>query len=491
MRGKFTADWALVTVGLFMALLAGGAAAVFGYWVLLPLPIALLAGIAYLAWRRVNETTRSATEVVRPNVVLIVLPTVLASYAISLNIGAYLTALLTVIAFAVKRPQDGRVELTWACAIVPAVALAILFRPNYPTLGFHVVIGVLACVVVARAVCLSESKLSALVSSIDGVGLFLVASLVLWYVGFNTTQGRTIGLDNSFTGGSRAVFPLSSSLAATPAMASVYVAAAIPVLIVVRRHRIPRLLLVACAAGIFVLSGSRTALLSGLFLAAAVLLVPRLFRVVAPWFVGAALIVPFVFGSIQDTVGRSVTAIGSLVPGLIRSSSEAFTLSGRDYIWTQAIAYYADRIGWVNQMLGFGAYGHAESGASASYYRSFGGLGRDDRLMTPHNTMLQILFDGGWLFALILAGTLIGLAWKMSRDARIAPMNLPALAMLVALSIVSITEVTLSPGHAQPTWWVLLTLTMITFAREQTGKSPTTNENSIIVPNRLALSAKS
>ena len=40
------------------------------------------------------------------------------------------------------------------------------------------------------------------------------------------------------------------------------------------------------------------------------------------------------------------------------------------------------------------------------------------------------------------------------------------LAMLVALVIVSVTEVALSPSHAhtQPTWWVLLILATIVFS---------------------------
>ena len=452
----------MMVAGLVLAVAAGVATVVYGHLLLVAVSVLLFGVLAAAVWRRGGAAMGTRPETT-PNWVLVLLPTALSGASVSVAIGAA-AAVVAAVATIWLRPQVTRVELTWACAILPAVAMFIALRPNYPATVFHLIFVALVCIVVALAVPLSKSKTDALVSLVDGVGLFLVASLALWLVGFSGEADRTVGLDNTLTGGQRAIFPLSTSLAATPGMAAVYIATVIPILIIFPKRRILRLLVVACAVAIMILSDSRVSLLGAVLLSACVLVMPRLFRTVAPWLIGFLWIVPLIYPVIQS----GVATVSSMAPWLTRADEQAGTLARRDFIWSQSREFYSTRIDWFHQAFGYGSFGHLKSGASAFYYGHFGGLGTEVRLLTPHSTTLQILFDGGWLTACVLGGTIIYLAVTLAR--RSSATDLAGLSMLVALVIVSITEVALSPSHAhtQPTWWVLVVLGTIVFSRDKT-----------------------
>lgn len=474
----------MTVVGLVLAGATGVATVVYGHLLLVAVSVLLFGVLAAAVWRRGGVTMGKRPETT-PNWVLVILPTGLSGASVSVAVGAG-AAVVAAVATVWLRPQVTRVELTWACAILPAVAMFIALRPNYPATVFHLIFVVLACIAVALALPLSKSKTDALVSLVDGVGLFLVASLVLWLVGISGEADRTVGLDNSFTGGQRVIFPLSTSLAATPGMAAVYIATVIPILIAFPKRRILRLIVVACAVAIMVLSDSRVSLLGAVLLSACVLLIPRLFRGVAPWLVGFLWIVPLIYPLIQSVVG----AASSVAPWLIRADEQAGTLARRDFIWSQSREFYSTRIDWFHQAFGYGSFGHLKSGASAFYYGHFGGLGAEVRLVTPHSTILQILFDGGWLTACVLGGTIIYLAVVLAR--RSSTTDLAGLSMLVALVIVSITEVALSPSHAhaQPSWWVMVMLGTIVLSREKATGGEAGSESGSYRPEADSFSSR-
>jgi O-Antigen ligase len=483
--------WVIV-VGAIAAFIAGAATVPFGYWMLVPVAVGILGFLAAAAWSRGSRNLGPITAVT-PNLMLIALPTILATSAISFAASVYATAILALGVFWMRRSPNNRIEPVWPCAILPAIGLAIVLRPNYPSTSRGVLAFTLGCIVIAGAVYLSTSRSSALTSLIDGIGLFLIASVALRFIGLGDTQ--PVGADeltNSLTGGDRVSFPLSISQALTPHMAAVYLAALTPILVVSRRYRVPRLVAVAAAVDVLVLADRRTALIGALFLALCVLLVPRLFRLAAPWLAVASMIIPFSYRFIQGAVEQVVSAADSQAPWLLRPGEDPATLNGRDYIWSRSLDFFGNRVDWVHQMFGFGSYGHTASGVSANYGNMFGGSYGDRRLLTPHNSVLQLLFDGGWVIGIIFAATIGYMAWVLSR--RSSPTDLAGLAMLTALSIVGITEVTLSPGYAQPTWWVLMALGMIVFSRggsfpdqsDRMNAAGASSEISITAPNPKA-----
>lgn len=445
-------DIAFWAFGVPVAFTVGAAGAMLGYWALLPIPVLAVGLLIAVLWRRAGH---GAAPPATPNPVLIAAPTALAATALGPSIGATAVAALAVIAFWPRRSRGG-LHLAFGSVALPLTALAVL-RPNTENAEYRTVFFVTAALILARAVTLSASKPDAVTSLIDGVGLFVVASLALWLAGVSGESLRTAGIDggNTLTGGTRVVFPLSTSLAATGSMAAVYLAAALPVLIMHRTHRLPRVVAVLSAAAVCILSDTRSAILAGVLLAGFVLLAPKLFRRAAPWLAGFALAVPFIYAQIQATITAVLAVLNSVAPWLARP-----TLRGRESIWPRALHHYSERVDWVDQMIGFGMGGQARSGAS-SYYGAaarFEGFGGDPRNMSPHNSMLQILFDGGWIMAGVVAAVILGAAFVLRSD-------LAGLVMLVALAVVSVTEVALSPAHMQPTWWVLVALSMIAFAK--------------------------
>lgn len=453
----------LIVISQALTIGIGAAAVLYEWWLVLPFFLVVIGIVANgkLLGRNIQAQV-SAQGQICVNPVLVVLPTALASSSVNQGVGAGAAA---VAAFGAiwLRTRNPNLQLTWFCAILPLLAVVIVMRPNHPSTVYTLVFVVIGLLATVLAIQNSNTKLDAIVSLYGGIGLFLVASLLLWLAGFVGTTDRTAGLENSITGGQRVIFPLSASLGATPGTAAVYLAAAVPVLVIVRRYRMLHILTAICATAIIILSDSRVSLLTAIALTIFVLLAPRLFRAAAPWVACFVLVLPFIYQKIQT----AVAALSTEVPWLIRPDEQAGTLARRDFIWAQSLEFYATRIDWFHQMFGFGSSGHVKSGASAYYSNHFAGLNSDSSLLTPHNSMLQILFDGGWLVSCIFAVVIFCLAWKLSHQE--SPFSLITLCLVVALTIVGVTEVALSPTHAQgqPCWWLLAALTIVVFSRER------------------------
>ena len=469
---SYSATSVVVALGVILALAAGAGAAVWGYWILIAAVLVLVCLFGILEWKQSQLVVAASTGLkVSRNWALIAMPTLLASGAVSLSVGIVVMSCLVMASFSASISNQSTLLLRWPALILPAAGALIVTRMNYPTTALNAIFFIVSCVALIRVVTLSKSRTSAAVSLIDGVGVYVIISVVLWVIGLRGSSERTSGLENALTGGERVEFPLANSLAATPNMAAIYCVAIVPVLVLTRQYLLFRMSVLAACIVVFALGDARVSLLGAIALAGLVFLFPRLFRLFAPALVALSVVVPFIYASVQLVVGRLVSAASTQLPWLIRPGEEASTLNQRDYIWTRSIDYYRDDIEWIRQAIGFGAYGHAESGASGVYASRFGGLARDDRLMTPHNSTLQLLFDGGWVVALVVGVTVLVMAVLLSKRARKAPHSMIALSALVVVAVVSATEVAISPSHAQPAWWVLLALSVICFSNDQDGDS--------------------
>ena len=437
-------------------------------WALAAVVTVFVGLLIHTSWRRIRRQRHASGPANLPtlttNWVLVALPTVLASAVANRMVGLLLTAVVAFVAF--WKQSDTSLTLTWPCAILPAVGCVTALRPNPPATVLTAVLFVLGCILVVQAIHLSASKASAVASLVDGVGLFLVASVVLWLLGVRASTGRTAGLENSLTGDYRVIFPLSNSLFLTSAMAAVYLASAIPLILLYRKFRLARLAAVLCAFGVLILTDTRAALVIGLFLSTCALLAPRLLQRGAPILVGGSLVLPFIYGHLRGAVGAAANSASSFLPGFnLRAGEDPSTLNSRSFIWERSLYFYTNHLDWFHQAFGHGTFGHAASDASSSYATSrLTGLASDSKLITPHNSMLQLLLDGGWVAAGLLAVTMVLMAIALRKGGPLA--SLSGLAMLVALSLVGVSEVALSPSHAQLTWWVLLALGVIAFAHD-------------------------
>jgi hypothetical protein len=429
--GVKTSDWP-VAAALTFAFAAGITAGAVGKWMLIPIAVACAALAASFVWHR-----RAAPISVTPNVVLIVVPTLLAIPAvINVSGGIAVLAALALLAFGMR--PDKHLQLAWPAALLPLVGLVIVGRhPGVAAVAFTA-----GLVVVGRAVYLSASRLSAVISLLDGIGVFLTASVVLHFAGYGWLDGDK-----------RIIFPLANSQAATPAVAAVYLTAALPVLITNRAYRTLRIVAAGAAVYVLLVADRRTALIAGLAIAVLVLLAPHLLRA-APAIIGAALLAPFIYPHLRGMIGHTVTGAAIMRPG-----EKADSLNGRDYIWSRSIHYW-QHLDDRHQLFGYGPNGHRTSGVSRSYSAMFGSDYGDRKFITPHNSVLQYLFDGGLISATVFVTVVVVIAVVLARRREYV-----ALGMLTALALVGSTEVELSAG--QPAWWVLATLGAVAFSRDR------------------------
>ncbi len=384
---------------------------------------------------------------------LVAIPTVFASHTIHIALGFALMVALTVAAL---RSSGHQLTLTWPCAVLPLVSLSIALRWYDDRTMMKAVFVIWAVTITAFAVKRSASKTSAFVSLIDGAGLFSVASVVLWQVGFQSGSSRAGGFANSTTGGERIIFPLSTAMNTTPDVASVFLACVIPVIVAHREHRLLRLTAAGCATVVLIQADSRTGMIVAITVGACAVAIPAAIRRLAPPLIGLALIAPLIYNWTSSLIAWGLETSSSFAPWLIRS-----TLNRREYIWERAFAYYQNQIDWIPQMLGHGVAGHARSGA-VEYYWSSEFVAGTRESVSPHHSMLQILFDGGWLTAAIVLVTLVWTARYLARQ----PSTVLGLAALLALVLTGTTGVSLTPGDASETWWLLVAVVMIAWAKQ-------------------------
>ncbi|OZD63130.1 O-antigen ligase family protein [Rhodococcus sp. 06-1460-1B] len=387
---------------------------------------------------------------------LVALPTILAVASRSATAAAFATAVLLLLMSPIR--TTGRAFLVQPHVICLALVIALIIcRPNYPAVPVQLVFIALAIAASVRAVQLAGDRATAFIAILDGVGIYLLASVVLYLAGMRSSaaSGRSAGLENGLTGMERVIFPLSNSLATTPALAAVFIVGAAAL---VRRDsplRKTRIAAIVLAIAMLVLSEARLVLFAAPMLGLVALFVPQLLRTLTPIITIAAAALPFVYPSVQSLVAESTIRAEALLPNATRAGEEVGSLNQRDFIWSRSISFIESDATYPQRFFGSGMFGHAASGGSKSYYPQFDGLGRDASLMTPHSTAVQILFDAGFVGSVLMLVAVLGVVFTLRKQPGTRPAQ-AAQGMIAALMIASTTEVTLSVAHAQLTWWVFV-----------------------------------
>lgn len=420
-----------------------------------------------LRLRSTTNTTGIRVATYEPNWLLIALPTIFGlGTVLPSRLTLWLLIGIGVVGFWWRRPAEvggiNRIAFTWGSAVLPVLSLAVILRPNGTATVSDVARLVIGLIVFLHILQLSGSRSSAVVSLIDGVGVFLIASVVLTFIGVEGGSDRTAGLENSLTGGQRIIFALSSNLAATPGAAGVFVAAVIPILIAYRQFRFWRLTALAFACYILIASQVRMAILVAVVVSFFVFVFPRATSAISAWLIAFLLLLPFFFRSSQsEFLGRLGGVVSASVPGM---SDRGDVVGARQDIWEKALAYQSAWADWAHQVFGYGLSGHTESGAAIAYTtaENFAGFaGRD--LITPHNSTLMLLFEAGWLGVAVFTASLVFAARLFARSH--SPSDRAALSALIGLALVGSTESGLSAGVNQTIWWLLLGLVNAAFSR--------------------------
>ena len=314
-------------------------------------------------------------------------------------------------------------------------------------------------------------------SVVDGVGVYLVASVVLHFVGLHSPGEalRFAGLETTIgVFGKRLLFPFAISYATAPALAAGYLAA-IPMLMLGKGGWRSRMRPFAIPAAAFVMLGAdyRAPLVYAALVGALVLWAPKQLAKRAAALGFAMLLLPFWYSHVVS----ATTTVERSIPVLHRGE-QGGTLSSRDLIWSRTLSRYHG-FSTIEKFVGFGTDGHVTSGASGSYAtitRKF--LAPSIASQTPpHSTALQELLDGGILaVCLYLAVSILALR-RLAREFLVAsdPILLAAVAMLLVFAATAGTEVTSAFGRApqEPAWLLaVLVLIVSTSTGDRAQKEP-------------------
>jgi hypothetical protein len=232
-----------------------------------------------------------------------------------------------------------------------------------------------------------------------GIFLLVVANIAGFAVGFRSAPvigeerlNQTLSLVGINAG--RVLFPLTVG---TNAFGSVCALGVISSFLLWDRRSITACLFALITAGVCFLAliavDSRAAMMA-IFVAAFWLFLVRritLFRYAPLLLVVLGPFVPFLLAALFRAINEN-----GLLSGLVRAGSQGAKLgvgTGRQFIWTAAQQQIANAE--PLHLIGFGAYGPAQSKFSAAYAWIFNELGQT--ATSVHNTMLQNFFDMGYI----------------------------------------------------------------------------------------------
>jgi hypothetical protein len=389
--------------------------------------------------------------------IVVLIPTALAIQSFSAKGSLLVIGILVAMAF-IRKP-DGRFRIQVGPLLLLSVSSAIVFcrLANVEPLLLFLLVGTL----VIRLVMTTDAR-KIIISMIDGCGLYLVANVLCYSVGLQspTASDRIGGLAES-TGFVRIIFPLTSTLNTPPTFAAIYVLASI--FLIGERGWLRRLLRLICLSAAFVVlfsAGTRVPLAAAAVLALIVVCFPFVTRWIAQATTLLAAVSALILPSIITSTQSVIAPLISLAPGRDVRSGSIASLNNRDFIWDRSITYWVE---WVNDaprmLFGFGMNGQYRSGASLIYRERIASIVRHPELATMHNSFLQQLFDGGLLGWLLLVLAAYWASVRLSRRRR--EWGIAALIAIIAftcLLLSGMTEVSMAPGPAQDTFWLLIVL---------------------------------
>lgn len=303
-----------------------------------------------------------------------------------------------------------------------------------------------------------------LASAIQGVAIYLLVSVGAYALGMESPAAtyRRGGLEG--TAGlffsRRVAFPLTSSFATAPLLASAFLAS-VPghrYLRVSTTQRLIRALGVPAAAFVLLAGNYRGPLSIAILLLTCGYLAPlALARISAPVALGAFSL-PFWFPAVSQAVNGILSWLASLLPFLSRGGSDI--LSSRDLIWLISLERFGSG-GLLPKLVGYGGDGHIASGASRIYGRLFQGFFQGDPATTPpHSSAIQVLLDAGLVGLAIFVAVLL-LVFRYYRSSVLAgdARWVAGVGALCAMATGAATEVDLAPT-ARPSvvFWTFVLL---------------------------------
>lgn len=294
-------------------------------------------------------------------------------------------------------------------------------------------------------VCISNSnRLALLTSFVDGLGLYLGASVAGYFLLGLRSPSAGSRLDSSLdstTGlfGDRVFFPFAQNLVAPAAVAVAFIAGATPLILANSERR--KIRTVGLVAGWFVLLAvdSRAPMAAALVAMLVAGLRPRWLRRGAAPLSVAILLLPFAYPAVQATFQRVIGAAEGTTALVRQREGSTGELNGRATVWKRTIKHVGT-LSREQRLLGFGPNGQIASGTSRTYVKLFKGGFANPLAASPHNSVLQQILDGGYLGALLLLTAIYTALRRIQAAAQLDASWLAAPSMMLAMSVVGMTE---------------------------------------------------
>jgi hypothetical protein len=390
---------------------------------------------------------------------IMVVPTALAMVTFRSTLALVALGLLTAVAFLRKTNVTRSIRPGPFVSLVAAAVIVLSRSEHLLTLALFSILALL----VARLVTTVDARVI-IASLIDGAGVYLAVNVIAYMAGIRSPGAQDrIGGYIETSGLVRTIFPLAGALEVTPSIAAVYIGAAVFLL---REEgwtrRFYRLAFFLAAFVVLTEAGARTAIFAAIALPILVMLLPFVTRWLAPAMAGFASVAPFILPAVMAALQSiAIPVIAYIAPGRdVQSGQDITTLMGRQSIWSNSIAYWLDHVdGTSERLLGFGQNGQYLSGASLTYSDLLIGTVRHPEQASLHNSFLQQLFDGGIVGWLLLTVGIIWASVRLSRNRRRwGSEGVAAIVALVALLVNSLTQISIAPGGAQVSFWILVFL---------------------------------
>lgn len=404
-----------------------------------------------------SERTVAPTRL-KPDWVVVALPTVLAFQVFNFKLPFVVVGLMTGYIF--LRKSECKFHLEPGPILFLFASCWIVY--SRPESWRKPALLILLMILVMRLLMTVDAR-RIIASLIDGLGLYLVVNVLAHLAGMRAPHLASQRFDRvaEGTGFMRTVFPMTNSINSPSIIATIYLVSSILVLRYASWTRRGIWFLSAAAAMYAMISaGSRAALAFTAILSIGALFFPIFSRWIAQFASVLAAISALVLPNLIKPIIAVIAPLVALNSGRDVNESDIISLQGRDQIWNGSIGYWHERINDFSEILiGFGSGGQYRSGASSTYASLVVGLMRNPQQAYVHNSFLQQLFDGGVIGFLLLV---IGVYWASARLARRryvwAPWGLSAVFAMTALLLGNMTEATMAPGVFQESFWVLLVL---------------------------------
>lgn len=404
-----------------------------------------------------SERTVAQTRL-KPDWVVVALPTVLAFQVFSFKLPFVVVGVMTSLTF--LRKSERRFHLEPGPIFLFLAACWIVY--SRPESWRQPALLMLLTILIMRLLMTVDAR-RIINSLIDGLGLYLVVNVLAHLAGMRAPHlaGQRFDRVAEGTGFMRTVLPMTNSINSPSIIAMIYLVSSILVLRYASWTR-RGIWLVSAAAAMYAMisAGSRAALAFTAILLIGALFFPIASRWIAQASSALAAFSAFVLPYLIKPITAVIMPLISLNRGRDINESDIISLQGRDRIWNGSIGYWRERVNdFTDIFIGFGSSGQYRSGASSTYASLVVGLMRHPQQAHVHNSFLQQLFDGGIIGFLLLV---VGVFWASARLARRrrawGPWGLSAVFAMTALLLGNMTEATMAPGVFQESFWVLMIL---------------------------------